>query len=230
MIELIFQNIQGFWGRIFFIHQIFLAFFTKRVCEIQLSIHISFFEKNPIIVTERLGISWNIFFQKSQTFGKSNKNKKNSTYTLQNHAAGRGSRKDHWKVGDSPYMETPPYIRTTTICWKPLWFYVLSQVGDTDPFPTPTFWGGGSSDCPCRPRAPQRLVVRVRVRVIGQAWGWSGRTCKVEIDETHVLHKALFRAGRSCAQNSGSRFRSTDGGAGETTPSAPSTRSFLPCT
>ena len=44
-------------------------------------------------------------------------------------------------------------------------------------------------DCPCRPRAPQRVGVRVRVR--------AGSTCKVEVDDTSPC------AGCSCTYISG---------------------------
>ena len=46
---------------------------------------------------------------------------------------------------------------------------------------TPPKYAAEPRDCPCRPRAPQRVGVRVRP---GVGLGWSGPTCKVEIDDT----------------------------------------------
>ena len=49
---------------------------------------------------------------------------------------------------------------------------------------TPPKHAAEPRDCPCRPRAPQRVGVRVGVRVICVRSGWSGPTCEVEIDHT----------------------------------------------
>ena len=68
---------------------------------------------------------------------------------------------------------------------------------------TPPKHAAEPRDCPCRPRAPQRVGIRVRVRVrvglgSGLGLGWSGSTCKVEIDDTHATSCTKFCAGCSC--------------------------------
>ena len=50
---------------------------------------------------------------------------------------------------------------------------------------TPAKHAAEPRDCPCRPRAPERLGLGLGLRLgSGLGSGWSGPTCKAEIDDT----------------------------------------------
>ena len=102
---------------------------------------------------------------------------------------------------DSPYVREHP-------AKKKVQDAVL--VGRGWPLGRPIFWGktphkpaAEPRDCPCQPRAPQRVRVG-----LGLGSSWSGPTCKVEIDHTPAqtflqgapAHRGSRKEGICCGQ------------------------------